>query len=95
MKTELLLVVMAGVVLSLFLIVGEIAAMRKRAKNVRSHLQGLWQSGRMLRWLLEVLAIAAFFLVQPILVGTLVALALDSLNPGFSGIVLQQVRQGF
>jgi hypothetical protein len=93
MKTELLLVIMAGVVLSLFLIVGEIAAMRKRAKSVRAHLSGLWRSGRVLGFLLEISAVALFFLVQPVIIGALVAQALDVLNPGFSGLVIQQIRQ--
>jgi recombinational DNA repair protein (RecF pathway) len=95
MKTELLLVIMAGVVLSLFLIVGEIAAMRKRAKRIRDRLLGLWQAGKFIRFLLETSAIAVFFLVQPVIIATLVALALDDLNPGFSGMVLQQVRYVF
>ena len=33
-----------------------------------------------------------FFLVQPVIIGALVALALDSLNPGFSTMVLEQLR---
>lgn len=92
MKTELLMVIMAGVVLSLFLIVSEIAAMRKRAKRMRAHLAELYRSGRFLRLLLELSAIAVFFLVQPVIIGTLAALALDGLNPGFSGMVIEQVR---
>jgi hypothetical protein len=95
MKTELLLVIMAGTVLSLFLIVSEIAAMRKRVKNVRTRLLEHWRHGRYLRLLVEVCAIAVFFLIQPVIVAALVALALDDLNPGFSGMVLQQVRQAF
>jgi len=95
MKTELLLVIMAGVVLSLFLIVSEIAAMRKRVKRIRARLLDFWQTGRYFRLLLETSAIAVFFLMQPVIIGTLVALALDGLNPGFSGMVLDQVRQVF
>ncbi|HEY5993122.1 MAG TPA: hypothetical protein VIU46_00820 [Gallionellaceae bacterium] len=92
MRTELLLVIMAGVVLSLFLIVGEVAAMRKRVRRVRSHLLGLYQAGSFPRLFLELSAIAIFFLVQPVIIATLVALALDGLNPGFSGMVIEQVR---
>lgn len=92
MKTELLLVTMAGVVLSLFLIVGEIAALRKRARRVRLHLRHLYRSRQILRLTLEILAIAAFFLVQPLIIGFLAAMALDSLNPEFSGLVVQQLR---
>ncbi len=92
MKTELLLVIMAGVVLSLFLIVGEIAAMRKRARAVRLHLRRLYRTRRYPRLVLDICAIAAFFLVQPLIIGFLAAMALDSLNPEFSGLVFQQLR---
>lgn len=95
MKPELLLAIMAGVVLSLFLIVGEIAAMRKRVKRLRAHLMELYRSGRFLRLVLELSAIAIFFLVQPVIIGTLVSLALNSVYPGFSDIVFGQVRQVF
>jgi len=95
MKTELLLVFMAGVVLSFFLIVSEIAAMRKRATRIRTRLLRLYQSRRVLRFLIEISAIAVFFLVQPIIVAFLVAMALDNLNPDFSGLVAQQLRQVF
>ncbi len=93
MKTELLLVIMAGVVLSLFLIVGEVAALRKRARAVRSRFQFLFESRRLLRLALEAAAIAVFFLVQPVIVAFLVAMVLDGLNPGFSSLVVQQLRQ--
>ncbi len=92
MKTELLLVVMAGVVLSLFLIVSEIAAMRKRAKRMLVRLVELYRSGKYLKLLFELSAIAAFFLIQPVIIGTLVALALDGLYSGFSDMVVEQVR---
>jgi Sec-independent protein secretion pathway component TatC len=92
MKTELLLVIMAGVVLSLFLIVSEVAAMRKRAKALLAHLIELYRCGSILRLLLELSAIAAFFLVQPVIIGTLVAFALDGLYSGFSDMVFEQAR---
>jgi len=95
MKTELLLVFMAGVVLSLFLIVGEIAAMRKRASRFRARLLRLYQTRRILRFLIEMSAIAVFFLVQPVIVAFLVSMALDNLNPDFSDLVVQQLRQEF
>jgi hypothetical protein len=95
MKTELLLVFMAGVVLALFLIVIEIAAMRSRASRIRTRLMRLYQSGRILRLLIEVSAIAAFFIVQPVIVAFLVTKALDNLNPDFSKHVIQQLRQVF
>lgn len=95
MKPELLLAIMAGVVLSLFLLVGEIAAMRKRVSRLRAHLMELYRSGSFLRLMLEMSAIAIFFLVQPVIIGTLVSLALNGVYPGFSDIVFGQVRQIF
>ena len=95
MKTKLLLVFMAGVVVSLFLIVIEVAAMRKRASKIRTRLIRLYQSRRMLRFLIEVSAIAAFFMVQPVIVAFLVTMALDKLNPDFSGHVIQEIGQVF
>jgi hypothetical protein len=95
MKTELLMVIMAGVVLSLFLIVSEIAAMRKRAKRILAHMVSLYQSGRFLRLFLELCAIAVFFLAQPVIIATLTAIALDDLNQGFSDMVIEQVRHVF
>lgn len=95
MRTELLLVIMAGVVLSLFLIVSEIAAMRKRVSRIQTRLLHLYQSRRILRFLIEISAIAVFFLVQPVIVAFLVSMALDNLNPDFSGLVAQQLRQEF
>lgn len=95
MKTELLLVFMAGVVLALFLIVIEIAAMRRRASRIRTRLIRLYQSGRILKLLIEISAIAAFFIVQPVIVAFLVTKALDNLNPDFSKHVIQELRQVF
>ena len=46
MKTELLMMVMAGSVLSLFLIVGEIAALRKRVKGFLKRQAALQRSGQ-------------------------------------------------
>ena len=93
MKTELLLVFMAGVVLALFLIVIEIAVLRRRASRIRARLIRLYQSGRILRLLIEISAIAAFFLVQPVIVAFLVAKVLDNLHPDFSKYVIQELRQ--
>jgi hypothetical protein len=95
MKTELLLIFMAGVVLSLFLIVIEIAAMRKLASRIRTRLMRLYQSRRILRLLIEISAIASFFIVQPVIVAFLVTMALDNLNPDFSKHVIQELRQVF
>ncbi|HKB60272.1 MAG TPA: hypothetical protein VKC56_09545 [Gallionellaceae bacterium] len=92
MKTELYVVVMAGVVLSLFLVVGELAALRKRARRRLAHLRDLYTAGRFPRLVLELCAIAAFFLVQPAIIAFLVARVMDGLNPEFSGHVISQLR---
>lgn len=93
MKTELLLAVMAGMVLSLFLIVGEIAALRTHVARVRRYMWELLRQGRFVRLLAVLLGIAVFFLVQPFIVAFLVISALDSLVPHFSGSVIQQFRE--
>ncbi len=92
MKTELSMVVMAGVVLSVFLVVAEIAALRKRAKRVQARLKSLYATGAFPRLALELCAIAALLLAQPLLIGLLVALAMDGINPAFSGAVIAQLR---
>ena len=93
MKTELLLAVMAGVVLSLFLIVGEIAALRTRVAKMRRRMWELYRQGRFFQLLGMLIGIAVFFLVQPFIVAMLVVLALDSVAPHFSGSVIQQFRE--
>lgn len=95
MKTELLLVIMAGVVLALFLIVIEIAAMRSRASAIRTRLIRLYQSRRIWRLLTETSVIVGFFIVQPVIVSLLVAKTLDNLNPDFSKLVIQQLGEVF
>ena len=44
---------------------------------------------------IEISAIAAFFIVQPVIVAFLVTIALDKLNPDFSGHVIQEIGQIF
>lgn len=92
METELYIVVMAGVVLSLFIIVGEIAALRKRVRRILSHLRYLYRSGRFVLLAMESLSIALFFLVQPVIIALLVAMVMDGLNPDFSNAVLRQLQ---
>lgn len=91
MKTELSLVVMAGVVLSLFLIVGELAAVRKRVKSIHAYLRALHHAGKFLRMIATIAAIGAFFLIQPFIIAFLVALVMDGLNPDFSDQVVRQI----
>ena len=93
MNIELYVAVMAGVVLSLFLMVSEIVFMRKRVSKIRVRLMHFYQSGRFLRFFLGLFAIAVFFLIQPVIVGFLVVMALDNLNPHFSDSVIREIRQ--
>jgi hypothetical protein len=92
MKIELYLVIMAGVVLSLFLIVGELAALRKRVRPACARLQALFRARRFVLLALQSSAIAAFFLIQPVIIAVAVALIMDGLNPGFSSEVINQIR---
>lgn len=93
MHIELYVAVMAGVVLSLFLMVSEIVFLRKRVSKIRTRLLYFYQSGRYPRLFIDLFAIAAFFLIQPVIVGFLVVMALDNLNPHFSDSVIREIRQ--
>lgn len=93
MSTELYIAVMAGVVLSLFLMVGEIVFMRKRVARIRTRLVHFYQSGRVPSFLAGIFAIVGFFLLQPVIIGYLVVMALDGVDPNFSISVIRQMRQ--
>jgi hypothetical protein len=95
METELLLVFMAGIVLALFLIVIEIAAMRKPLSRIKSRLLRLYQTGRILKLLIEITGIAAFFMIQPVIVAFLVTKSISDVHPDFSRKVIQELRQVF
>jgi hypothetical protein len=84
---------MAGVVLSLFLMVSEIVFMRKRVSGIRTRLMNFYRSGRFLRFFIDLFAISAFFLLQPVVIGYLVVMALDNVHPGFSDSVIRGIRQ--
>lgn len=94
MNIELYIAIMAGCVLSFFLMVSEIVFLRKRLVGIRSRLRSLCQSGRFIRLALSIFSILAFILVQPLIVGLLVAKALDKANPGFLDSVLRGIRHG-
>ena len=95
MKTEMLLVFMSSVVLSLFLIVIEIAALRKRASKIRTRLIFLYKTGSILMLIIDVSFISLFFLVQPLIVAYLVSHALNKINPEFSNIIILQLSEVF
>jgi hypothetical protein len=91
-QIELYVAVMAGVVLSLFLIVGEIAALRKQVARVRNRWKQYYLGGRFLRIFMELCGVAAFFLIQPVLVAVLVVMALGNFNPEFSEHAVHQLQ---
>ncbi len=93
MNIQLYVAIMAGVVLSLFLMVSEIVFLRKRVSRIRSRLTYFYRSGRFLRFFVGIFAISAFFLVQPLIVGFLVVMALDNVHPDFSDSVIRGIRQ--
>lgn len=95
MNIELYVAIMAGTVLSFFLMVSEIVLLRKPLLNIRSNLAYLYRSRRFIRFYMEAFLIAVFFLIQPFIVGFLVVMALDNLNPHFSASVLRGLRQGW
>ena len=95
MNIQLYVAIMAGVVLSLFLMVSEIVFLRKRASKIRNRLTYLYRSGRFLRFFVGMFAISAFFLVQPLIVGFLVVMALDNVHPDFSDSVIRGIQHVF
>ena len=92
MKIELYIAIMAGVVLSLFLMVSEIVLLRKRFAMIRKRLIHHYLAGRKVRFFLGIFAIAVFFLVQPLIVALLVMAALDDVDPHFSVSVFRQLK---
>ena len=91
-QPELYVAVMAGIVLSLFLGIGEIAALRKPAFRIYVRWTRLLRSGRPFRVAVELCGITVLFVLQAILVAVLVAMALGELNPRFPQNVSRQIR---
>ncbi|BAP87165.1 putative uncharacterized protein [Burkholderiales bacterium GJ-E10] len=83
---------MAGVVLSLFLGVSEVVALRKPAFRLYGRWTRLSRSGKTLRVAAELCGIAVVFALQTVIVAILVALALGVLNPRFPHNVSRQIR---
>ena len=94
MNIELYIAIMAGFVLAFFLMVSEIMLMRKRVVAILTRLRDYYRSGKYIRLFLSVFAVLALILVQPLIVGLLVVLALDKVDPHFSISVLREIRQG-
>lgn len=94
MNIELYIAIMAGFVLAFFLMVSEIMLMRKQVVAFLTRLKNYYRSGKFIRLFLSTLAMLALILVQPLIVGLLVAMALDKIDPHFSTSVIREIRQG-
>ncbi len=90
---ELKIAMMGGLLLSAFLIVGQVAALRKRVPWVRERWRQFYREGRFGRILAEFLGIVGFFLIQPILIAALLVFALSSVSSQFSQNTLHQLQQ--
>ncbi|MGC2458288.1 MAG: hypothetical protein WA435_09845 [Gallionellaceae bacterium] len=91
---EIYISVMAGLVLSFFLMVGEIAALRTQAPKILARLRFMYQTGKRIKLFVAICGIAVFFLIQPIIVAILAVLVLNNFNPHFSVNLMQELKQG-
>ena len=89
---ELYVAVMAGFVLAFFLIVGEIAALRKKIQKTYVRFRNLYDEGQRFRLLLEGIGVVMLILIQPLIIAFLVVYALDQFNSGFSTNAWHQLR---
>ena len=94
MNIELYIAIMAGFVLAFFLMVSEIMLMRKQVVAFLTRLKNYYRSGKFVRLFLSTFAMLALILVQPLVVGFLVVMALDKVDPYFSTSVIREIRQG-
>ena len=94
MNIELYIAIMAGFVLAFFLMVSEIMLMRKQVVAFLTRLKNYYRSGKFIRLFLSTLVMLAFIFVQPLIVGLLVVMALDKIDPHFSTSVIREIRQG-
>ena len=85
--------VMAGFVISFFLMVGEVVALRRQASKIFAHLKLLRQTRRRIRLVFVLLGIAVLFLIQPVIVAAFVVLVLNNFNPHFYVYLLQEFKQ--
>lgn len=86
---ELYISAMAGFVLGTFLITGEIAALRKQAPGLAAWFKR--QSGHKARRIAAIVGIAAFFLIQPVIVAVLIAAALGQIDANFPAYLLREI----
>ena len=85
---------MAGFVLAFFLMVSEIMLMRKQVVAFLTRLKNYYRSGKFVRLFLFTFAMLALILLQPLIVGLLVVMALDKVDPHFSTSVIREILQG-
>ena len=94
MNIELYIAIMAGFVLAFFLMVSEVMLMRKQVVAFLTRLKNYYRSGKFVRLFLSTFAMLALILVQPLIVGFLVMMALDKVDPHFSSSVIREILQG-
>ena len=82
---------MAGFVLGTFLITGEIAALRKQAPRLAAWFRH--QSGHKVIRIAAIVGIAAFFLIQPVIVAVLIAAALGQIDANFPVRLLNEIMR--
>ncbi|WP_297463108.1 hypothetical protein [Ferrovum sp.] len=90
---QLYVALMGGVVISIFLIVGELVFLRTKVKAVRLRWKELSRQGRRIRLALEVMGVSGIFLVQPFITGYVIVRTLDQFTPGFSRDVVDEFHQ--
>ena len=86
---EIYVSVMAGFVLGFFLLAGEIVALRKRMQPIARRLKRMQEAGEKTKFAAAICGIAAFFLIQPVLIALLVTLALGNLDMHFTANLMQ------
>jgi hypothetical protein len=90
---ELDFTVMAGSVLSLFLLAGEFALLRRPAFRLFAAMRAARLAGHQGRFLLMAAGLAVFIFVQPLLVAAAVLWLLTDLHPQFAAHAWRDLRQ--
>ena len=91
---ELKMAMISGMVIGLFFVVAEAAAMRQKLVRYFTHLKNLQQSGRRLRLYAEYTVMVVVIMIQPVTAGILVSKALGHFNPQFSDHAMAQLKHG-
>lgn len=91
---ELKMAMLSGMVIGLFLVVAEAAAMRQKLVRYLAHLKKLQQGGRRLRLYAEYAVLVVVIMIQPVIAGILVSKALGHFNPQFPDHAMSQLKHG-